>query len=81
MNINFAKYTPINFAIHSVYPNPFNPSTDISFNIELSGLVSLIIYDVNGREVQNVINNEYLNAGTHSIYSSRCINNMYIFII
>ena len=67
LNINFAKYTPLNFAIHSVYPNPFNPSTDISFNIELSGLVSLIIYDVNGREVQNVINNEYLNAGTHSI--------------
>jgi photosystem II stability/assembly factor-like uncharacterized protein len=48
------------------YPNPFNPVTTIKFNITRKEHVSLIIYDVNGREVSKLIDEE-IRSGTHSI--------------
>ena len=41
------------FSLYSVYPNPFNPSTDIGFTLDASTKVSLIVYDVNGRKIRN----------------------------
>lgn len=38
------------------YPNPFNPSTKIEYNIIKSGLVTLKVYDVLGREVRTLVN-------------------------
>ena len=40
------------------YPNPFNPSTKIEYQIPKSGLVSLIVYDILGREVAVLVNSE-----------------------
>ena len=45
------------------HPNPFNPSTTISYNIEESGHVSLKIYDVMGRLVKTLVDNQYVTAG------------------
>ena len=50
----------------STYPNPFNPSTRITFDLIKSSHVSLTVYDLLGREV-NVLVNEVQSAGTHSI--------------
>jgi hypothetical protein len=47
------------------YPNPFNPSTTISFTLPTKSLVTLKIYDVLGKEVATLANEE-LPAGTHS---------------
>jgi len=47
------------------YPNPFNPQTKINFNISYDGFVSLLIYDVNGREVSTIIN-DFKKAGYYS---------------
>jgi hypothetical protein len=47
------------------YPNPFNPSTIISFNLPLKSFVTLKIFDIVGREVATLINEE-LSAGNHS---------------
>jgi len=47
------------------YPNPFNPSTVISYSLNGSGYVSLKIYDVTGREVASLVN-EYQMTGSHT---------------
>ncbi|MGD8779922.1 MAG: T9SS type A sorting domain-containing protein [Ignavibacteria bacterium] len=50
----------------SVYPNPFNPATTISYTLPEEGRVSIKIYDVLGREVETLVN-EIRTAGTHSV--------------
>jgi hypothetical protein len=47
------------------YPNPFNPSTRIEFELHQPLNVSLVIYDLPGREVARLIDFEKLPAGTH----------------
>jgi Predicted extracellular nuclease len=48
------------------YPNPFNPSTTIRFSVPNSGVVSLKVYDVLGREVRTLLNEEK-HAGSYSV--------------
>lgn len=48
------------------HPNPFNPSTEIRFELPESGPVELTVYDARGREVQSLLN-ETLSAGPHSV--------------
>lgn len=52
------------YRLYSNYPNPFNPSTTITFDLKEAGHVSLIVYDLMGREVA-VLHNEKLAAGRH----------------
>ena len=61
-----SDYDPaeIHFRLFQNYPNPFNPSTSISFTLQISGFTSLKIYDVLGREVATLVN-ENLEAGVH----------------
>ena len=54
-------------ALHHPFPNPFNPSTTIEFSIPQSGIVSLTVYDVLGREVETILN-EYRNTGYHKLH-------------
>jgi hypothetical protein len=54
-----------NFQLYQNYPNPFNPETTIKFHIPTEGLVTLKIYDVRGREVATLIDDEQI-SGTHS---------------
>ena len=42
------------FELYPPYPNPFNPTTQISFLVNHTTVVSLNIYDINGRLVQNI---------------------------
>jgi len=53
------------FQLYQNYPNPFNPNTNISFYIPTSEIVSLKIYDILGREIATLVN-EQLNSGYHS---------------
>jgi FlgD Ig-like domain len=49
------------------YPNPFNPSTTISFSLsQTSSVVNLVIYNLKGQKV-NTLANEILDAGTHQV--------------
>jgi M6 family metalloprotease-like protein len=48
------------------YPNPFNPETKINFQIKESGFVTLKIYDILGKEVTTLVN-ENLNSGVYEI--------------
>ncbi|MCH8299681.1 MAG: T9SS type A sorting domain-containing protein [Candidatus Marinimicrobia bacterium] len=54
------------FNLYPNYPNPFNPSTTISFTLSNASRVSLLIYDIHGREVESLIEG-IQPAGSHSI--------------
>ncbi len=54
-----------NTILHPAYPNPFNPSTTISFTLPVESEVSLSVYDPSGRVVQALFN-EVKPAGYHS---------------
>ncbi len=46
------------FSLYQNYPNPFNPSTAIKFDIPKSSHVQIVVYDILGREVQQLLNEE-----------------------
>ncbi len=56
------------FVLHSVYPNPFNPVTTIHFTVgqSIGKVVELTIYDINGRLVELLVNEE-LRPGEYQI--------------
>jgi hypothetical protein len=59
MNVN-------SFNLNDNYPNPFNPSTEIDFQLGLLSQVSLKIYSLNGQLLETIIQNEILSAGRYS---------------
>ncbi|MCU7494080.1 MAG: T9SS type A sorting domain-containing protein [Ignavibacteria bacterium] len=61
----YSKTTPQSFILYEAYPNPFNPSTKIKFELPENGNVTLKIYDIQGRLVTTVLNNELKNRGTY----------------
>ncbi|MCH8303646.1 MAG: right-handed parallel beta-helix repeat-containing protein [Candidatus Marinimicrobia bacterium] len=57
---------PKEYSLSNNYPNPFNPVTKIEFTIPETGLTTLIIYDITGREVTRLIDGN-MSAGYHSV--------------
>ena len=57
--------SPELYGLNKIYPNPFNPTTEIEFNIPNDSNVILSAYDLNGREV-GVIFEGFQRAGNHS---------------
>jgi hypothetical protein len=47
---------PQAFALHQNYPNPFNPVTTLRYDLPINNHVTLIIYDLNGREISRLVN-------------------------
>ncbi len=58
---------PTDFELRSNYPNPFNPSTNFSFVLPLDKRISVRIYDMTGRLVRTLINDEVYVQGTHLV--------------
>ncbi|RPI19275.1 MAG: T9SS C-terminal target domain-containing protein [Ignavibacteriae bacterium] len=56
---------PDNFSLSQNYPNPFNPKTKIQFSIPWTSNVNLTVYDILGREI-SVLVNEELKAGNYN---------------
>ncbi len=57
---------PAHFALHQNSPNPFNPSTRIRYDLGSPGMVSLILYDLLGREVVRLVE-QHQDPGRHVI--------------
>jgi alkaline phosphatase len=58
---------PVEFSLDQNYPNPFNPVTTISINLKRTAVISLNVYDITGRLVKSLINNQKTEAGIKSI--------------
>ncbi len=61
---NNRELVPSLFVLHQNYPNPFNPTTEISYSIADAGHVSLKVYDLLGRDVRTLVDEE-LKAGSY----------------
>ena len=57
---------PNKIEFYTAYPNPFNPSTSLSFSLPQTGEVSLKLFDITGRNVATLANGKY-NAGSHRL--------------
>lgn len=64
---NVLVSTPKKFELSQNYPNPFNPKTKIDFQLPYDMKVSVIVYDITGREVKTLVNNEYRKADYYTI--------------
>ena len=58
---------PTGFVLHPCYPNPFNPSTTIRYDLPASAKVGLVVYDVAGRLVRTLVAAETVGAGSHEV--------------
>lgn len=65
-NETFLSQTPKSFELLRVYPNPFNPSTQIEYSLEQAGTVRLEVFDLQGRLVESLLNT-HQQSGTHRI--------------
>lgn len=61
-----SKATPEQFALTQNYPNPFNPATEITVALPEASTVSLVVYDVLGREVRSLLSGT-LSEGYYSV--------------
>lgn len=63
---NAAVGLPDTIELHAAYPNPFNPSTTLSFTMPEAALARLVVYDAVGREVARLVDGT-LEAGRHEV--------------
>ncbi|MBI4548300.1 MAG: choice-of-anchor B family protein [Ignavibacteriae bacterium] len=61
-----ASSIPTEFSLEQNYPNPFNPKTVVSFQLPVSSLVTVKVYDVLGQEVTTLIN-ETMQPGQYTV--------------
>ena len=73
---------PKDYSLSQNYPNPFNPATNISYSLPYDGFVSLIIYDMSGREIQTLVN-EFKQTGKYivSFNASQLSSGVYFYKI
>ena len=57
---------PNAFTLNPAYPNPFNPSTQISYFVPGESMIDISVYDISGRLVEILVS-ELKNYGKHSI--------------
>jgi phosphatidylserine/phosphatidylglycerophosphate/cardiolipin synthase-like enzyme len=71
---------PEQYSLKQNYPNPFNPVTTINYQIPIGGIVTLKVFDILGREVRTLINEEK-SAGNYSIEfnASELASGVYIY--
>lgn len=56
--------TPSDYDLVEVYPNPFNPTTVLSYKLQVASFVNLSVYDVAGRQVAELVNG-WRDSGVH----------------
>ena len=83
--LDISDELPSEYSLSQNYPNPFNPTTNISFSIVDAGQVSLKVYDLSGKEINELSNNFYT-PGTYNVkwdakdsYGNQVSSGIYIY--
>jgi hypothetical protein len=78
-----APVQPNTFVLYGNYPNPFNPSTTIYFDLPKASLVTLKVFNTLGEEVATVVNGATLREGRHSYVfdGSRLSSGVYFYTL
>jgi hypothetical protein len=81
ISMNVAKEIPSEYKMEN-YPNPFNPTTVINYQLPRDGFVTLKIYDMLGREISTLVN-ENKTAGYYKVNfdAGRLTSGVYIYTI
>ncbi len=72
--VHSEPFHPNTMTLNAAYPNPFNPSTNIGFELQATADVQLVIYDLLGREVVQLVD-QRMNSGQHSVVWDGCDSN------
>jgi hypothetical protein len=79
-NVPIGLNESVTYRLFQNYPNPFNPETKINYNVSKSGFVTIKVYDLLGREVTTLVN-ENKPAGNYSIKfdGSKLVSGIYFY--
>jgi len=79
---NISTEIPKEYKLYQNFPNPFNPQTNINFDIIKNGNVSIVVYDLLGREVETIVNQE-MSPGRYKVdfNATNYASGMYIYKI
>lgn len=78
-----ASPVPSQFALHNIYPNPFNPGATVQYTLDKSGITSLMVYNVLGQPVMTLVDNVFQTANTYtmSFDMSEFASGMYLVVL
>ena len=65
-SVSFENTLPLKTELSKNYPNPFNPTTTIPYELKEDGLISMVVYDLNGAEVKTLVS-ENVSAGSYQV--------------
>ena len=65
-DVGNSPIAPSGIYLPKAYPNPFNPTTVLSYKLQDASFVHLAVYDVSGRRVAELVNG-WRNAGNHEV--------------
>ena len=71
----------IPFEIDCIYPNPFNPITNIKLNLESSEKISISVFDLKGNLIEKIINDKFLESGPHNFIWNATSKSSGIYIV
>ncbi|MFA7056875.1 MAG: GLUG motif-containing protein [Candidatus Cloacimonadales bacterium] len=84
-NHNHGVVVPLKTTLRNIYPNPFNPSTSVSFYMERPENIKINVYNVRGQLITNLLNNSFA-KGFHNVVwngldssGQACASGMYFF--
>lgn len=58
---------PDQYALHPAYPNPFNPTATLRYDLPEASMVSMVVYNIMGQEVTRILDGKFKPAGYHSV--------------
>jgi subtilisin-like proprotein convertase family protein len=60
------NHSATDYKLHQNYPNPFNPNTVINYELQITGYISMKLFDITGKQVR-IIEQGIRNAGSHQV--------------